>query len=102
MRLAFIECASCPLTLTVHGNTAVSGQSGVHWPATGSRESPLPDRPHSTSRVLIGATIGICSVKVAGTTLLSRSVANRVTPGLSTLGTELATRNSMIARSEEH
>src|SRR5215831_1675581 len=95
IRLAFIEWASPPLTLTVHGNTANSGQSGVHWPVTGSRESPLPDRPHSTSRVLTGATSGICSVSTVGTTLGSGEVATSVWPGASTLGTEPTTRNSM-------
>src|SRR5215831_14337014 len=97
MRLAFIECAAWPFTLTVHGNTAVSGQSGVHWPVTGSRESPLPDRPHSTSRVRTGVTTGICWVSTVGTTLGSGVVETRVVPGASTLGTEPTTVNCMIA-----
>src|SRR5215510_16263301 len=80
----------------VHGNTANSGQSGVHWPVTGLRESPSPDLPNSTSLVLTGVTTGISWVKTAGTTLGSGSVAWRMTPGTSTLGTSLTTRNSMI------
>src|SRR5467141_2853513 len=92
IRLAFIEWACPPLTLTVHGNWAVSGQSGMHWPLA-PRESPLPDLPHSTTRVLTGVTIGICWVRTAGTTLVSGVVEKSVTPGTSTLGTEPTTRN---------
>ena len=95
MRFAFIECASCPLILMVHGNGMFSGQSGVHWPF-GPRESPLPERPNSTSRVRTGATIGICTVSVFGTWLMSGVVEKWVTPGTSTLGTEPTTRNSSI------
>src|SRR5450755_3384733 len=95
MRLAFIECDSCPFTLTVQGNEAVSGQSGVHWPFD-PRESPPPLRPHETTLVLTGVTIGICSVRVVGTRLGSGSVALSMTDGLSKLGVELTTVNCMI------
>src|SRR5262245_49632343 len=66
MRLALKECAGSPLIRMVQGKVAVSGQSGVHWPVAGLRESPSPKRPNSTTRVRTGATIGICSVSVVG------------------------------------
>src|SRR5215831_19936815 len=87
IRLAFIEWGCPLLTWTVHGNEAVSGQSGMHCPL-GPRESPLPERPHWTIRSRTGVTIGICCVSTAGTTLGSGLVENSVTPGTSTLWTE--------------
>src|SRR5262245_66351938 len=101
MRLALKECAASPLTVMAQGvSGTTSGQSGVHCPVTGSRESPGLLRLNSTTLVLTGATIGICSVSTAGTWL--RSLGPQllamvlVAPGASTLGTALTTRNSSI------
>src|SRR5215510_11180147 len=85
----------------VQGNIAFSGQSGVHWPVTGSRESPPSlTLPNSTILVRTGATTGICSVSTSGTWLLSLGpqllATVKVTPGASTLGTELTTLYSNI------
>jgi hypothetical protein len=41
--------------------------SGVHCPVFGSRESPSPDRPNSTSLVRTGVTMGIWSVSMCTT-----------------------------------
>ena len=60
MRLAFMECDWPPLTLMVQGKlNTTSEQSGVHSPVAGLRESPVPLRPNSTTRVRTGVTIGI-------------------------------------------
>src|SRR5215510_2915611 len=99
-RLAFMECEDWPLTVIVQGKLkTTSEQSGSHNPVLGSRVSPLPLRPNSTTRVLTGVTIGICSVSVAGTWLRSGVVAKCVTPGTSTLATEPTTRNCSMAPS---
>src|SRR5262249_20104562 len=88
----------------VHGKlNTTSEQSGLHCPVAGSRESPFCTRPDRTTRVLTGATTGIWSVSLVGTTLLSLApqllAVVRGTPGTSTLSTELTTRNCSMAPS---